>query len=156
MFFLYDSNLTGNTVGRGVDIWFSDPTDRSGISKVESKSESEAFFSSDSYVESGFGVSNSHIFQHIRNEIYERDMWRQTTEKRTRWWRSKWMWSMPLSTDTSGIRLQTQKCMQNTSWEWTRVHDQQKSIYRPTRNPRSSPEPLEWVHWLQDHRLSEN
>ena len=33
----------------------------------------------------------------------------------TRWWRSRWMWSTSLSTDTSGIHLQTQKCMQNTS-----------------------------------------
>ena len=34
---------------------------------------------------------------------------------RTRWWRSRWMWSTSLSTDTSGIPLQTQKCVQNTS-----------------------------------------
>ena len=33
----------------------------------------------------------------------------------TRWWRSRWMWSTSLSTDTSGTHLQTQKCMQNTS-----------------------------------------
>ena len=70
--------------------------------------------------------------------------------------RSCWMWNTSLSTDTTGIQLQTQKCMQNTSWEWTGVHDQQKRIYRPTQNSRSSPEPLEWVHWLQDPRLSEN
>ena len=49
-----------------------------------------------------------------------------------------------------------QTCMQNTSWEWTGVHDQQKRIYRPTQNSRSSPEPLEWVHWLQNPRLPEN
>ena len=33
--------------------------------------------------------------------------------ERTRWQRR--MWSKSLSTDTSGIHLQTQKCMQNTS-----------------------------------------
>ena len=43
---------------------------------------------------------------------------------RTRWWRSIWTWSTSLSVDTSGIRLQTQKCMQNTSWEQTGVPDQ--------------------------------
>ena len=39
--------------------------------------------------------------------------------ERTRWRRSRWMWSTSLSMDTSGIHLQTQKHMQNTSWEWT-------------------------------------
>ena len=34
---------------------------------------------------------------------------------RTRWWRSRWIWSTSLSMDTSGIHLQTQKCIQNTS-----------------------------------------
>ena len=34
---------------------------------------------------------------------------------RTRWRGSRWTWSTPLSTDTSEIYLQTQKCMQNTS-----------------------------------------
>ena len=70
--------------------------------------------------------------------------------------RSWWTWNTSLSTDTSGIHLQTQKCMQNTSWEWTGVHDQQKRMYRPTQNSRSSPEPLERVRWLQDPRLPEN
>ena len=70
--------------------------------------------------------------------------------------RSCWTWNISLSTNTSGIQLQTQKCMQNTSWEWTGVHDQQKRMYRCTQNSRSSPEPLEWVHWLQDPRLPEN
>ena len=70
--------------------------------------------------------------------------------------RSWWMWTTFLSTDISGIHLQTQKCMQNTSWEWTGVHDQQKRMYRPMQNTRSSPEPLQSVHWLQDPRLSEN
>ena len=36
--------------------------------------------------------------------------------------------------DTSGIHLQTQNCMQNTSWEWTGAPDQQKRIYRPMQN----------------------
>ena len=36
------------------------------------------------------------------------------------------MWSTSLSRDTSGIHLQTQKCMQNTSWEQTGVPDEQK------------------------------
>lgn len=36
-------------------------------------------------------------------------------ERKTRWQRNRWMWSTCLSTDTSGIHLQTQKCMQNTS-----------------------------------------
>ena len=54
--------------------------------------------------------------------------------RRTRWWRSRWTWSTSLSTDTSGIHLQTQKWMQNTSWKWTGVPDQQKRIYRPMQN----------------------
>ena len=70
--------------------------------------------------------------------------------------RSCWTWNTFLFMDTSGIHLQTQKWMQNTSWEWTGVHDQQKRIYRPMQNSMSSPEPLEWVHWLQDPRLPEN
>ena len=41
------------------------------------------------------------------------------------------MWSTSLSMDTSGTHLQTQKCMQNTSCEWTGVPDQRKRIYRP-------------------------
>ena len=70
--------------------------------------------------------------------------------------RSWWTWNTSLSTDISVIHLQTQKCMQNTSWEWTGAHHQQKRMYRPTQNTRSSPEPLQWVHWLQDPRLPEN
>ena len=50
--------------------------------------------------------------------------------RRTRWQRSRWTWSTCLSTDTSGIHIQTQKCMQNTSWEWRGVPDQWK---RPTQ-----------------------
>ena len=44
--------------------------------------------------------------------------------ERTRWWRSRWMWSPSFSMDTSGIHLQTKKCMQNTRWEQTGVPDQ--------------------------------
>ena len=50
----------------------------------------------------------------------------------TRWWKSRWAWSTSLSTHTSGIHLQTQKCMQNTSWEQTGGPDQQKRLYRAT------------------------
>ena len=50
-----------------------------------------------------------------------------------RWQQSGWTWSASLSMDTSGIHLQTQKCMQNTSWEWTGVPDQWKKIQRPTQ-----------------------
>ena len=39
-----------------------------------------------------------------------------------------------LSTDTSRIHLQTQKCIQNTSSEWTGVPDQRKIIYRTMLN----------------------
>ena len=49
---------------------------------------------------------------------------------RTRWPRSRCTWSTSLSTDTSRIHLQTQKFMQNISWEHTGVPDQQKRIYR--------------------------
>ena len=40
---------------------------------------------------------------------------RTTGMERTSWQRSRWTWSTSLSTDTSGIHLQTQKCMWNTS-----------------------------------------
>ena len=39
-----------------------------------------------------------------------------------------------LSMDTSGIHLQIQKCVQNTSWEPTGVPDQRIRIYRTTQN----------------------
>ena len=55
-------------------------------------------------------------------------------QMRTRWQRNRWMWSTSLSKDTSGLHLQTQKCMQNTSWEWTGVPDQWKRIYRTMQN----------------------
>ena len=44
------------------------------------------------------------------------------------------MWSASLTTDTSGIHLQTQKCMQNTSSEWTGVPDQRTKVYRTIQN----------------------
>ena len=53
---------------------------------------------------------------------------------RTRWQRSRWTWSTSLSTDTSEIHLQTQKCMQNTSWEWTGVYLTKGKEYRVTQN----------------------
>ena len=53
---------------------------------------------------------------------------------RTRWWRSRWMRSTSLSMDTSGIHLQTQKCMQTTSRERSGEPDQWKRIYRTTQN----------------------
>ena len=56
------------------------------------------------------------------------------TIKRIRWRMSWWTWSTSLSMDTSGTHLQTLKCMQNTSWEWTGVPDQWKRLYRPTQN----------------------
>ena len=54
--------------------------------------------------------------------------------RRTRWQRSRWMWSTSLSMDTSGIHLHSQKCMQNTSWEQKGVPDQWKRMYRTTQN----------------------
>ena len=53
---------------------------------------------------------------------------------RTRGRRSRWTWSTCLSMDTSGIHPQTQKCMQNTSWERTGVPAQWKRIYRTMQN----------------------
>ena len=50
---------------------------------------------------------------------------KQTNRERTRWWRSRWTWGTSLSMDTSGTQFQTQKCLQNTSWEQTGVPDQQ-------------------------------
>ena len=35
--------------------------------------------------------------------------------ERARWWRKRWTWNTSLSTDTSGIHLQTEKSVQNTS-----------------------------------------
>ena len=63
--------------------------------------------------------------------------------RRTRWWKSKWTWSTSLSTDSSGIHLQTQKCLQNTSWEWTGVPDQCKRIYRTMQNL------VGWRNWKE-------
>ena len=49
------------------------------------------------------------------------------------------MWRTSLSTDTSGIHLQTQKCMQNTSWERTGVPDHRKRIYAAAKSLQSCP-----------------
>ena len=43
--------------------------------------------------------------------------------RRTRWWRGRWICSTSLFMDISQIHLQTQKCMQNSNWKWTRVPD---------------------------------
>ena len=51
-----------------------------------------------------------------------------------RWQRNRWTWNTYLSMDTSGIHLQTQKCLQNTSWEQTGGPDQRKRTYRTTQN----------------------
>ena len=50
----------------------------------------------------------------------------QTFAEGIRWRGSRWMWSTSLSTDTSGIHLQTQKCFQSTRWEWAGVPDHHK------------------------------
>ena len=51
------------------------------------------------------------------------------------------MWSTILSKDISGIYLQTQNCMENTSWEQTGVPDQRKRIYRIMQNS------VGWRNW---------
>ena len=53
---------------------------------------------------------------------------------RTGWRRRRWTWSTSLSTYTSGIHLQTQKCMQNACWEWIGLPNQWKRIYTATQN----------------------
>ena len=68
--------------------------------------------------------------------------------RRTRWQRSRWTWSTSLSMDTSGIHFQTQKCMQNTSWEWTGVPDQWKRTYRTTQNS------VGWRNWEVNRSVS--
>ena len=52
------------------------------------------------------------------------DKFKKKKNWRPRWQRSRWTWSTSLSMDTSGIHLQTQKCMWNTSWEQIGVPDQ--------------------------------
>ena len=47
----------------------------------------------------------------------------------TRWQRSRYTWSTSLFTDTSGMQLQTQKCLQSISWEWAEGPDHQKRIW---------------------------
>ena len=56
------------------------------------------------------------------------------TEERTRWRRRRWTWSISLYMDTSGIHLQTRKCIRITSWEQAGVPDKQKRIHRTTQN----------------------
>ena len=58
----------------------------------------------------------------------------RSLRRRIRWQRSRWTWSTSLSTDTPGIHLRTEMCMQNTSCEWTGVPDQQKRISRTMQN----------------------
>ena len=43
------------------------------------------------------------------------------------------MWSTALSVNTSAVHLQTQKILQNTSWEWAGVFDHQEGIYSSTQ-----------------------
>ena len=79
--------------------------------------------------------------------------------KRTRWRRSGWTWSTSLSTDTSGIHLQTQKGMQNSSWDQTGVPDQWESIYRTTQISvawRNQGEKQEcWENWTCPQQVGE-
>ena len=63
--------------------------------------------------------------------------WREGTR-----WQSRWLWSTSLSKDASAVPPQTQKCMQNTSWEWTGVSDQRKRIYRAMQNSKLSKKKL--------------
>ena len=64
-----------------------------------------------------------------------------------------------LSTDTSGIHLQTQKGMQNTSWDQTGVPDQWERIYRTTQISvawRNQWEKQEcWENWTCPQRVGE-
>ena len=97
------------------------PSEWTGWISLQSKGLSRVFTNTTLQKHQFFGTqpssqSNSHIQQKFN------------LERRTRWWRSRWMWSASLSMDTSGIHLQTQKCMQNTSWEWTGVPEQWKII----------------------------
>ena len=64
-----------------------------------------------------------------RNQQFKNKCWRGT-----RWQKSRRMWSTSLSMDTSGIHLLTQKCLQNTSWEWSGVPGHQRRIYRTMQN----------------------
>ena len=61
---------------------------------------------------------------------------------------SRWTWSTSLSTITSEIHLQTQKCMQNTSGEHTGIPDQWKVIYRPTHSS------VGWRNWGKNRSVS--
>ena len=69
--------------------------------------------------------------------------------ERKRWWRNMWTWSTSLSMDTSGIYLQTQNILQNTFWEWARVPDHWKIIYKPLKNSRRK-------EWGGERRMSKS
>ena len=83
---LYDLNRTGDTCWHRSGIWSPDPTDLSGIFKVETKTENEALQSHDSYMGSGSDVSvaiqpsmsgkkehETHIWRYARDT--QRDPW---------------------------------------------------------------------------------
>ena len=68
--------------------------------------------------------------------------------RRTRWQTSRWMWCTSLSKNTLGIHLQTQKGMQNTSWEQTGAPDQGKNIYGTKENS------VGWRNWGENRSVS--
>ena len=45
-----------------------------------------------------------------------------------RWWRSRWTWNAPLSTDASAMHLQTEQLSQNTDWIPAGVLDYQNGL----------------------------
>ena len=69
-------------------------------------------------------------------------------EGRTRWWRCRWTWSLSLSTLISRIHLQTQKCVENTSWEQRGVPGQQNRIYGTMQNS------VGWRNWRGNRSVS--
>ena len=69
-------------------------------------------------------------------------------EGRTRCWRYRWTWSISLSTHISGIHLQTQKCVEKTSWEQTGVPDQRNRIYGTMQNS------VGWRNWRGNRSIS--
>ena len=75
-----------------------------------------------------------YCLSHQGISIYILNIVPEITPWRTRGQSSRWTWGTSLSTDTSGIHLQTQNCMQNTSLEQTGGPDQWKRIYRTTQN----------------------
>ena len=76
------------------------------------------------------------------------DEWvKKMWHERTRWQR-RWRRSTSLFTVTSGIYLQTQEILQNTSWEWARILDHQKRIHSTTQNL------VGWRRWEEKRRVS--